>query len=268
MAKTEQTEGDLLADVGTDGHKWAQAFIAKEFKPDEIDEGLMIGWFCNAIEAGRSAGSALAEERGEQLAEIAEQGMALATRFVEAGLEALIVADDGPATIDNFVTKFKEMESERDTLRNDLAVATEKADAKALKEAGKAKATPAARRDTARALGPLKLKGDAKPLAGEDLMAAIAAADVVEVAFSDGKREIKQLPAQLIQGDAWQLATNGVRLRVDKLPVYGPNRDEAELKLAGYALMIDGEQVAYAARIDVLTLKPGGTYDLKDDVIF
>jgi hypothetical protein len=211
---------------------------------------------------------ALADERGEQLAKVAEHGMAIATRFVEAGLDALVVADDGPATIDNLISKFKEMESERDTAQAALAEATGKAEAKALKDASKAKATPTPRRETARTLGPLKLKGDTKPLEGEALLAAIAAAEVVEIGFSDGKREIKALPAQLIQGDAWQAATNGIRLRVDKLQIFGPNRDESAIKLAGYALLLDGEQVAYSARMDVLTLSPGGTYDLKDDVIF
>ncbi len=220
------------------------------------------------LQARHDAAVALAEDRGEQLTKIAEQGLAIATRFLEAGLDALVVPDDGTATIDNFVTKFKEMESDRDTAQAELAALKAKSDAIELKDAGKAKATPAARRETARALGPLKGKKEGSGPSGEDLLAAIAAAETVEVAFSDGKREIKQLPAQLIQGDAWQMVTNGVRLRVDKFPVYGPNRGESELKLAGYALLLDGKQVAYAARIDVLLLSPGGTYDLKDDVIF
>ena len=43
---------DLLADAGMDGQKWARAFLAMDFSPDDIDEGLMIGWFANAIMAG------------------------------------------------------------------------------------------------------------------------------------------------------------------------------------------------------------------------
>lgn len=41
----------------TDGQKWAQEFM-RLFgdRRDEIDEGLMIGWFANAIETGRRAG--------------------------------------------------------------------------------------------------------------------------------------------------------------------------------------------------------------------
>ena len=43
-----------LDDMGTDGQKWAQAFVDRFGG----DEGLMIGWFANAIEAGRTAGMA------------------------------------------------------------------------------------------------------------------------------------------------------------------------------------------------------------------
>lgn len=270
MTDIKETNADLLAELGTDGQKWAGAFMAKNFSSDQIDEGLMIGWFANAIMAGHDAAGVIAEERGEQLKSSAKAAAtAVSDRFTEAGLEALIVPGDSLATMDNFVTKFKEMESERDTLRNDLAALSAKKEAADLKDAKKAKATAAPRREGgARALGPLKLKGDEKPLAGEALMLAIAAAETVEIGFSNGKSEIKSLPAQLIQGDAWQLATNGVRLRVPELQVFGPNRDEPALSLAGYALLLDGRQVAYAARIDVLPLAPGGTYDLKDDVIF
>jgi hypothetical protein len=46
--------------MGTDGRAWAREFmrVIGELPdgPDDIDEGLMIGWFANAIEAGRSAG--------------------------------------------------------------------------------------------------------------------------------------------------------------------------------------------------------------------
>ena len=190
----------------------------------------------------------------------------LAARLADAGIA--MPEQNGIEAIDVLVTQFKQLQSERDTLRQELAEATGKAEAQALKDASKAKATPSARRDSARALGPLKGKKEGSGPSGEELLAAIAVAETVEIGFSDGKREIKALPAQLIQGDAWQAATNGIRLRVDKLQIFGPNREESAIKLAGYALLLDGEQVAYSARMDVLTLSPGGTYDLKDDVIF
>ncbi len=48
---------ELLAYMGTDGSKWAEEFckIAKDHGQD-LDEGWVIGWFANAIEAGREVG--------------------------------------------------------------------------------------------------------------------------------------------------------------------------------------------------------------------
>jgi hypothetical protein len=49
-------DGELLKYMGTDGRKWAEEFckIARD-KGHVLDEGWMIGWFANAIEAGRDA---------------------------------------------------------------------------------------------------------------------------------------------------------------------------------------------------------------------
>lgn len=59
----------LLAAMGTDGREWAREFCKRfrvqqptpygggaQVMGDDDAEGLMIGWFANAIEAGRSAG--------------------------------------------------------------------------------------------------------------------------------------------------------------------------------------------------------------------
>ncbi len=52
----KESDGDLFNRLGTDGKLWAEEFMKLfENKKDKIDEGLMIGWFCNAIEAGRNA---------------------------------------------------------------------------------------------------------------------------------------------------------------------------------------------------------------------
>jgi hypothetical protein len=55
--------GEMLAYVGTDAQRWAQAFVERfavtgryETTNDNDPIGLMIGWFANAIEAGRAAG--------------------------------------------------------------------------------------------------------------------------------------------------------------------------------------------------------------------
>lgn len=48
----ELTSGGLLAFMGTDASRWASEFCAMHGG----DEGLMIGWFANAIEAGVATG--------------------------------------------------------------------------------------------------------------------------------------------------------------------------------------------------------------------
>lgn len=55
MDTTErETDGAALARMGVDGAAWAAEFMRLfGHRRDEIDEGLMIGWFANAIEAGK-----------------------------------------------------------------------------------------------------------------------------------------------------------------------------------------------------------------------
>lgn len=50
---TSLPDGEILLELGIDAAKWAQEFCL--INPD-IDEGVMISWFANAIEAGRSNG--------------------------------------------------------------------------------------------------------------------------------------------------------------------------------------------------------------------
>jgi hypothetical protein len=58
---------DLLEKMGTNGKAWAEEFL-KLFTvdrrgPDDVEPmGLMVGWFANAIEAGRAAGSTITLE--------------------------------------------------------------------------------------------------------------------------------------------------------------------------------------------------------------
>ncbi len=52
----KESTGECLLRLGTDGHLWAEEFIKiMEEKKFKIDVELMVGWFCNAIEAGRAA---------------------------------------------------------------------------------------------------------------------------------------------------------------------------------------------------------------------
>lgn len=60
QACNDETAGRMLARLGTDGQAWAREFqhrfAGEPVGGHVVDEGLLIGWFANAIEAGRSAG--------------------------------------------------------------------------------------------------------------------------------------------------------------------------------------------------------------------
>ena len=49
------SNAQLLAIMGTDATKWTNEFLVR-FPEGTNDWGTLMGWFANAIEAGRSAG--------------------------------------------------------------------------------------------------------------------------------------------------------------------------------------------------------------------
>lgn len=122
-----------------------------------------------------------------------------------------------------------------------------------------ARAAPSAKR---RAVGAMK---DDNP-AADDLLTLIGAAEVVEVAFSDGKRELIEVAPLLVAGDVWAKVMGGLALRVPELTVQALQDDG--LPLQGYALLLDGKQVAWAPRPETLILGGGRQFNLRDDVLF
>lgn len=56
-------DAEMLQYLGTNGLKWAEEFckIGRDLGHN-LDEGWVLGWMCNAIEAGRSAGYAKGTE--------------------------------------------------------------------------------------------------------------------------------------------------------------------------------------------------------------
>ena len=50
---------ELVKKQSTDAHRWAQSFMSmiskRHFTKEEIDEGLMIAWFANAIETTKDS---------------------------------------------------------------------------------------------------------------------------------------------------------------------------------------------------------------------
>ena len=59
------TDPELLTALGDNGMAWAEAFCqikkTRSWTLDEIDEGLMVAWFANAIEAATDVRQARAE---------------------------------------------------------------------------------------------------------------------------------------------------------------------------------------------------------------
>lgn len=88
-AKAEVREEKKMDDnfvQSLDARDWAQAFCAR-FGTTTIDEGLMIGWFANAIERGRDAGHAAALT-SEALVSDAAPGYRRLGRFMPASVRA------------------------------------------------------------------------------------------------------------------------------------------------------------------------------------
>lgn len=113
-----------------------------------------------------------------------------------------------------------------------------------------------------RSLGPVE-----NQLKVEEL-AELFAGNYVEVAFSDGSKELSGVPAILMEGSNFKFARGRLLLNRPDLTVKGPVDERGTRALVGYAFLIDGEQVAYAPRLGgQLTLGPGQTYNLAGDII-
>ena len=112
-------------------------------------------------------------------------------------------------------------------------------------------------------LEPRKLGKVADQLSGADLFDLLGSEDRVEIAFSDGAAELVGVP-----GERFIFRRGRLMLSVDDLTVRGPADERGARVLAGYALLVDGEQVAWLPRLaGQLTLGAGQSYQLKDDVV-
>lgn len=111
---------------------------------------------------------------------------------------------------------------------------------------------------------PRKLAAGVQPSSGE-LADMIDAADDVEIAFSDGKREVAIAPIG-VTGSAWKPHPRGFMLAHD-VHLTGPETGPS-VSIDGYALILDGKQVAYSQRSMPLQVAPGQRVTLSDDIIF
>lgn len=148
------------------------------------------------------------------------------------------------------------LEAERDAALA-RADAAEAAGRKAIAKVKKVDAPSSPRK-----LGPLP---EGKRLADDDLVAAIGGADRVEIAFSDGKRELAGMAPIGVSGEAWKRHAFGVMLGE---PVHLEGPQEASTRIAGYALLLDGKQVAWCQRSSPLPIAPGQRVTIVDDILF
>lgn len=178
---------------------------------------------------------------------------------VDIAEEAFLALENGLSEaqeqIDQLTGQVKQLTIERDSAiaaRDALQAKFDKLDAAPRARSGKAKA---------RKCGPVEASG----FAPHELLAEIGAAELVEVVFSDGKTEVG-IPPVLPSGRAWAVTPVGLQLRVPELAVEGPMT--GPVALAGYGLFLNGEQVAWGPRADVLDIVPGRKMDMRHDVVF
>lgn len=149
-----------------------------------------------------------------------------------------------------------------DTAEKERDAAVARADkAEKGEKSAKAQVTKASAPAKPRKLGPI-----ADSPASADVFKAISEAEEVEIAFSDGARELVGLTPRKVSGDAWRQHPNGLML-TKSIEIEGPALSKS-LTIDGYALLIDGKQIAYSRRSSPLQIAPGQRVDLTDDIIF
>lgn len=171
-------------------------------------------------------------------------------------------------TLGQWLTAAEERE---DQVRSDLKAvnrrlasqrgATTKAKAKIveLEEAGKP-----------RALGPMAAVFDdpAEAFAVDDLLTAIDGAEEIVLAFSDGNSELKGIKPRSVSADAFRFTRGRLHFTEGPLEVTGPGGEDTVTMLAGVALLVDGEQVAWSPMAQPLKIGAGQTLNLAGSVVF
>lgn len=173
--------------------------------------------------------------------------------------EAIELASTRTKELEDAGLKIDELRGERDTLKRSLTAQKGSATkARAVVEELKAAAKP-------RPIGHIDRDTDMRPAY---LFELVDDADLVEVVFSNGRQEVAGLGPLVIEGEAWKMTNAGLKLQVPSLEVHGPAAGKPPYQVTGYALLLDGEQVAWSQRHEQLTIGAGQTYNLADDIIF
>lgn len=176
------------------------------------------------------------------------------------GLDALgyAVPADGDATA-VALSALSELKAEHAKLASDHEKLTKKV----------AQAKPSG--EKGRNIGPIKHPVEAREdesgtvSAVNVLLEKIRDAGLVELAFSDGKREISELPALTISGeDAWAITAAGLALKVEPMHLISQGRP---VVIRGYGLLLDGKLTAYR-ETGPHHLAAGQQWSVAGDVVF
>jgi hypothetical protein len=104
--------------------------------------------------------------------------------------------------------------------------------------------------------------------AATELMTAIDSAEEVVLAFSDGRHEIRGVRPRKVRADGFRLQRGRVLFTDEPLEVAGPSEGEPAHAVHGIALLLDGEQAAYAPLSNVIHVGAGKRVNFAGSVIF
>lgn len=119
-----------------------------------------------------------------------------------------------------------------------------------------------------RKLGPMAEADGAEPFTVDDLLTAIDSADALVLAFSDGKSELKGIRPREVSAEGFRFTRGRIHFTEGPIEVTGPGGEDTVTMLAGVALLIDGEQVAWSPMAQPLNIGAGQTLNLAGSVIF
>jgi len=89
---------------------------------------------------------------------------------------------------------------------------------------------------------------------------------LTHASVGDGAREVPGIAPITVTGEAWKRHAFGVML-TEPVHLEGP-QGGASTRIAGYALLLDGKQVAWCERSMPLPIAPGQRVTIADDILF
>lgn len=98
-----------------------------------------------------------------------------------------------------------------------------------------------------------------------ELLALTKSAESFEIVFSDGEREIVALQPLIVTGA--DLVVRGSRQVMLEPPIEAKN-PPVQVEIAGFGLLLGGEQVAYSPLLEPVTLYPGETRKFHRTTVF